>query len=59
MSNANRFVFESASWLVTRGETDRAVAILKKIAVVNGKEVPDHVYESFKVLGFLRGVSRI
>ena len=51
MSNANRFVFESASWLVTRGETDRAVAILKKIAVVNRKEVPEYVYESFKVLG--------
>ena len=45
----NRFVFESASWLVTRGETERAVAVLKKIAAINGREVPEIVYQNFKV----------
>ena len=42
-------MFESASWLVTRGQTERAVAVLKRIAAINGKEVPDHVYQNFKV----------
>ena len=42
-------MFESASWLVTRGETDRAVAILKRIAAINGKEVSEHVYQNFEV----------
>ena len=42
-------MFESASWLVTRGETERAVAVLKKIATINGRDVPENVYQSFKV----------
>ena len=42
-------MFESASWLVTRGETDRAVATLKRIAAINGKEVPKHIYQNFQV----------
>lgn len=41
-------MFESASWLVTRGETDRAVATLKRIAAINGKEVPEHIYQNFQ-----------
>ena len=35
---------------MTRGETERAVAVLKKIASINGRDVPEQVYQNFKVI---------
>jgi len=40
------FIPESCRWLMSRGEGERSVAIMKRIAKMNKKEVPDRVYSS-------------
>ena len=37
------FTPESIRWLHSRGEIEKAMAILKKVASMNKKEIPDHV----------------
>ncbi|XP_057336890.1 organic cation transporter protein-like [Microplitis mediator] len=39
---------ESARWLVSQGQIDRAIHILKKFERINGTQVPDNVYKCFK-----------
>ena len=46
------FVDESCRWLNSRGRVDESVKILRWIAVVNGKQVPEEVFLSFQVIGF-------
>ena len=46
------FVDESCRWLNSRGRVDESVKILRRIAVVNGKQVPEEVFLSFQVIGF-------
>lgn len=41
---------ESARWLVSQGQIDRAIHILKKFERINGTQVPDNVYKCFKVI---------
>ena len=41
---------ESARWLISKGKVEQAVAVLRKIAKTNGKDVPDQVFESFEVM---------
>ena len=43
------FVHESARWLISKGKVDKAVEVLKKIAMTNKKEVPDEVFKNFEV----------
>jgi hypothetical protein len=35
--------------LIAKGETEKAVKIMKKIARINGRSVSDEVYKSFEV----------
>jgi MFS family permease len=42
------FMKESLRWLVSKGEVDKAVVILKEIALTNGKVVSDKVYLGFR-----------
>ncbi|XP_011305803.1 organic cation transporter protein [Fopius arisanus] len=42
------FVPESARWLVSMGQVDKAVEILKKFERINGTRVPASVYRRFK-----------
>ncbi len=44
------FVDESVRWLVGKGEVEKSVKILRKIARINRKEVKEEVYDNFKVL---------
>ena len=46
----NRFVDESCRWLTTQGRIDESIVILKRIAIVNKKSVPDEVFTGFKVI---------
>ncbi|XP_012267339.2 organic cation transporter protein-like [Athalia rosae] len=39
---------ESARWLVSQGKVDRAISILRKFERINGKTVPENVYQDFK-----------
>ncbi|XP_043248699.1 organic cation transporter protein-like [Colletes gigas] len=39
---------ESARWLVSQGQIDRAIGILNKFEQVNGTKVPDDVYKRFR-----------
>ena len=43
---------ESARWMVLRGKVDETIKTLKHCAAVNGKTVPDAVYEEFRVWAF-------
>lgn len=40
---------ESARWLASQGQVDKAIDILKKMEKVNGTKVPDNIYQQFKV----------
>lgn len=40
---------ESARWLVSQGQVDKAITILKRFERLNGTAVPDSVYKEFKV----------
>ena len=44
-----RFVHESFRFLASKGRVDEAVAVLRKIAKTNGKDVDEEVYGSFRV----------
>ena len=44
------FVFESVRWLMEKGEAEKSVTILRKIARVNGKDVNEGVYDDFRAL---------
>ena len=44
------FVYESVRWLMERGEAEKSVGILKKIAKVNGRDVGEGVYDDFRSL---------
>lgn len=37
---------ESCRWLISKGEGDKSVKVMKKIAKMNKKEVPDRVYDA-------------
>ena len=41
---------ESCRWLTTQGRIDESIVILKRIAIVNKKSVPDEVFTGFKVI---------
>ena len=41
---------ESCRWLTTQGRIDESIVILKRIAIVNKKTVPDEVFTGFKVI---------
>lgn len=53
-STVTSFVQESVRWLAERGEADKCIKILKKIAKTNQKEVKQEIYNRFEVckLGF-------
>lgn len=36
-------------WLVSKGEVDKAITILKKFERINKKQVPDSIYSEFQV----------
>ncbi|XP_076483788.1 organic cation transporter protein-like [Bombus vancouverensis nearcticus] len=40
---------ESARWLVSQGQIDRAIKILGKFERINGTKVPDDIYRRFRV----------
>lgn len=40
---------ESARWLVSQGQIDRAIKILGKFERINGTKVPDDIYKRFRV----------
>ena len=40
---------ESARWLVSQGQVDKAIDILGKFERINGTKVPDDVYKRFRV----------
>ena len=40
---------ESARWLISKGKVDKAVAVLRKIAKTNRRDVPDEVFKNFEV----------
>ncbi|XP_066601872.1 organic cation transporter protein [Prorops nasuta] len=42
------FVPESARWLVSQGQVDKAIKILGKFERINGTKVPDEVYKQFQ-----------
>ncbi|XP_012276481.1 organic cation transporter protein [Orussus abietinus] len=39
---------ESARWLVSQGQVDKAIGILRKFERINGTKVPENVYKEFK-----------
>ncbi|XP_076673157.1 organic cation transporter protein isoform X1 [Andrena cerasifolii] len=39
---------ESARWYITSGRVDKAIEMLKKFAVVNGKEVKQEIFDEFE-----------
>nr|XP_034173980.1 organic cation transporter protein-like isoform X1 [Osmia lignaria] len=39
---------ESARWLVSQGQVDRAIKILHKFEYMNGTKVPDDIYKRFR-----------
>lgn len=39
---------ESARWLVSQGQVDKAIGILNKFEKINGTKVPDSVYKQFR-----------
>nr|XP_016935723.2 organic cation transporter protein-like [Drosophila suzukii] len=41
------FLHESAEWLLTKGEFDKAVRNLKSVAKFNGRQVDDSVFDEF------------
>lgn len=41
---------ESARWLVSQGQIEKAIEIMKKIGKINGNEVPENIYIRFKVI---------
>lgn len=41
-------------WLVSKGEVDKAITILKKFERINKKQVPDSIYSEFQVSGHKR-----
>lgn len=41
---------ESARWLVSQGQVDKAITILRKIEKINGTEVPENIYKHFTVI---------
>ena len=43
---------ESVRWLISKGDFDRSEKILRRIAKVNGKEVSEDVYKSFRVIEY-------
>lgn len=43
------FVPESARWLVSQGQIDKAVGILRKFERINGTKVDENIYKQFKV----------
>ena len=47
---SSSFVYESVRWLMERGEAEKSVGILKKIAKVNGRDVDEGVYDDFRAL---------
>lgn len=40
---------ESARWLVSQGKIDEAIRILHKFEKINHTNVPEHVYQEFRV----------
>lgn len=38
---------ESAQWLISKQKYDKAVACLKRVAKINGRQIDDSVYEQF------------
>lgn len=44
------FVPESARWLVSQGQIDKAVNILRKFERINGTKVDERIYKEFKVI---------
>lgn len=40
---------ESARWLVSQGQVEKAIKILGKFERINGTKVPDSVYQCFRV----------
>ncbi|XP_023327758.1 solute carrier family 22 member 5 isoform X4 [Eurytemora carolleeae] len=41
---------ESSRWLMSQGKSDKAVEVMRRIARINKKEVPEEVFESFRTL---------
>ena len=41
---------ESCRWLISKGQTEKTVKILKRIARTNKKDVPEEVYQSVEKL---------
>ncbi|KAL2740573.1 organic cation transporter protein [Vespula squamosa] len=39
---------ESARWLVSQGQIDKAIGILRKFERINGTKVPDDIYKQFQ-----------
>lgn len=40
---------ESARWLVSQGQVEKAIRILGKFERINGTKVPENVYQQFRV----------
>ena len=40
-----RFIAESARWLISRGEHEKAEKIIRRVAQVNKRELPDVLFE--------------
>ena len=40
---------ESARWLVSQGQIEKAIGILRKFERINGMKVPENVYIEFQV----------
>lgn len=40
---------ESARWLVSQGQVEKAIKILGKFERINGTKVPENVYQHFRV----------